>query len=189
MQVLKHVHWSGSPFPTQRILPALSNVSPAWQADSSPMRHSEHPYYPSLVSAWPSTHHSTFPSVALLSRPTVKHSYLHKLHAEDFRKPHCRLTSTSTHHPSPGPICCTSVPTTLLFCGEHHRRQNSQGRTLEAIFVLLPPSYPSPISYQTPKSVSMKYLQNWPQGLPGSPGVTVPCLHRRGHGLNPWSRN
>ena len=38
------------------------------------------------------TSHSTFPSVALLSCPTVKHSYLHhftyKLRAEDSQQPH-----------------------------------------------------------------------------------------------------
>ena len=55
MQCPRHIPWSGSPSPTQGNFPALPDVSPARQAASSPVRHPESPYYPSLVSAWPST--------------------------------------------------------------------------------------------------------------------------------------
>ena len=55
VQCPRHIPWSGSPSPTQGIFPALPDVSPARQAASSPVRHPESPYYPSLVSAWPST--------------------------------------------------------------------------------------------------------------------------------------
>ena len=169
MQFPRHIHWSGSPCPTQWIPLQCVSCMAGRFFPSAPLGTPLLPI-PRLCLAL-NTSHSTFPSVALLSRPTVKHSYLHhftysKLHAEDSRKPHCRLTSTSTHHPSPSPICCSSVPTTLIFCGEQHRRQNSQGRTLEGN--LCTPSPLIPISNQLPNSEVCIYEMP-PELAPGTP--------------------
>ena len=168
MQFPRHIHWSGSPCPTQQIPLQCVSCMAGRFFPSAPLGTPLLPI-PRLCLAL-NTSHSTFPSVALLSRPTVKHTYLHhftyKLHAEDSQKPHCRLTSTSTHHPSPGPICCTSVPTTLIFCSEHHRRQNSQGRTLEGN--LCTPSPLIPISNQSPNSAVCIY-ETPPELAPGTP--------------------